>query len=172
VKQVWLIIRLFVVVANMHMFASMDVPTIIEVRRYNQLRDSADLIKLCKQDRYWLFENKRFDIKRFCTEASRCHMFVIHRDGHCIGCVAYGTLSAHTGKLYLLVVDKKYRSQGYGSLLIHHALTHMKDLGMHEVSVVTRIENTVAIDMYTRLFDFQEQRRTQRLVYFKKEIRV
>lgn len=57
----------------------------------------------------------------------------------------------HTGEIGLLAVDVAYRGQHIGERLMHAAITHLYEEGVHSIKVVTQKANIPACKLYEKL---------------------
>jgi ribosomal-protein-alanine N-acetyltransferase len=77
------------------------------------------------------------------------HCMVLERDGRVSG---YGILSIAAGEAHILnlCVDPKYRSRGYGELLLDAILAQSRSASVREIFLEVRPSNMTALALYRK----------------------
>ncbi len=145
---------------------------------FDKARDSAFILKMFKDPTnwYWLIEES----SRFSPElmietqgypqetTNRGNLFidVVYDKAEPVGFTAYLKNSIYSGKILFLLVDEKFRGQGWGYRLLDHAVGQLKKMGSTRVELLTRLSNESAQRLYKR-YGFKEMYRfNPGIVYF------
>lgn len=130
---------------------------------YSIQRDKDAMIALFKDNWYWLVpENTNFSMERFLTKSVHyspsapsdrdiSKIMVYCYEGKLIGFVAYDKESFYKGRIRFIVIDKKYRGQGYSEKLMDFAMRDLKNMGSTIVHLLTRTDNQAAQKFYERI---------------------
>ena len=54
----------------------------------------------------------------------------------------------HRGSIYYLAVDEKYRKQGHGTTLVHHAEKALREAGCPKINLMVRDTNQEVLSFY------------------------
>lgn len=144
---------------------------------YSPERDREACLKLFQDNWYWLVpEDLPFSAEKFLAKGHRSgesseetQIAVYCVEGKVIGFVAYHKENFYKGRLRFIVLDKKYRGQGYAEKLMEFALIAMKKMGLHLVQLITRTDNESAIKFYHKI-GFHEYWRDDKFVRFEKSL--
>ena len=144
---------------------------------FDYKRDSDDIRKLMKEDWWWLVEGDGFSVDNMLMKlsprdenyAGQYKIIVARKDNQFVGFVAYYRKYFFEGFINFLAVRPEFRGQGYAQKLIDYAIERMKQEGVSEVTLGTRIENIRAQTVYLRK-GFKETRRDNSFVYYAKPV--
>ncbi len=146
---------------------------------FNEQRDTHDILTIFKRDWYWLVASEdyspEFMLKYRAPNKDprylgRLHIKVYREHDAFVGFIAYYMKTFYEGFILFLDVLPAFRGKRYGEQLVHHALDDLKRQGASKVQLVTRTNNTAAINLYKRI-NFYETSRDDAFVYFEKLIK-
>jgi ribosomal protein S18 acetylase RimI-like enzyme len=133
------------------------------IYEYQESRDTNDMIKLFKQDWYWL-SNRDFNEDRLRTSL-QSHSpneyepryfgkmgIKVMRDtsGEFIGFVTYYMKNFQEGIIFYLAVRPEFRGKHYGEQLLEAGAKELAKQGACVVSLAVRTDNERAIKLYKR----------------------
>lgn len=136
---------------------------------FDKARDSEFILNMFKdpQNWYWLIAEGSVFSPELMLETRGYPQESAHRDNLFInlgynnaepaGFVAYYMSSLFVGKILFLIVDEKFRSQGWGRRLLDYGVQELKKMGAIRVELVTRTSNEAAQRLYKR-YGFKEVR--------------
>lgn len=148
----------------------------VTIRDFNYARDAQFILNIFKDNMYWLVaEGSDFSPEHMLQHlawSKEPHAMgketikVLYENGVPAGFTAYYKLNFYKGRLHFLAVDEKFRSKGYGFMLVQYALKELIAQGSKEITLVTRTNNISAQNTY-RKAGFKEGRKTDDgFVYF------
>jgi len=142
-------------------------------------RDYNDIMTLMKNNWYWLISSPDYNADFMLRHKAPSHkdpryfgklqIKVLRPENKFAGFVAFYKKYPGQGQLLFLAVDKDFRGKRYGNLLMDHALGEMKQQGITRVSLVTRVSNYPAQEVYKRA-GFDEIGRDETFVYYEKDL--
>jgi ribosomal protein S18 acetylase RimI-like enzyme len=135
------------------------------IYEYNAAQDRDALIKIFKQNMFWLTTdtNEESAVKSF-EQAIDTHsssqswidkgnlLTYVFRDNEATkGFVSYHKVSPSQAKILYIAVDDTYRRRGYAEKLLTYALDDLQRKGFKTVELVTRLVNKRAQGLYKKL---------------------
>jgi len=143
---------------------------------YNKERDMQQIMQIFQQDWHWLVSDADYSPqftftymapseKRRYLGTLKVQVLRIHHD--LIGFVAYYMKNSDLGFLLFLAVNRQYRGQKYGELLLHHGIKKLVELGAKKIQLVTRLTNIPAQTLYKRIGFYEISREPEGFVYFE-----
>ena len=146
---------------------------------FNDARDTADILKLMEEDRYWLISSKDYD-PAFALKSRSPNTYedkykgkmkirVMRKDGAFIGFVTYYMKNFIEGLILFLAVRSEFRGKRYGPELMDYALADLKCMGAQQAELVTRVSNVKAQSVYKRT-GFEETTRDEEYIYYRKKL--
>lgn len=146
---------------------------------FDDARDTDDIVKLFEENRYWLTTSNETSIayllknrtpsKNEPQYAGTMEIKVLRDNEGFKGFVTYYKQNFYTAQLLFLAVPEKFRGRGYAQKLMDYALDDLKKMGVSNVWLVTRTNNTAAQKVYKRI-GLQETSRDDGFVYFAKAL--
>ncbi len=139
------------------------------IRPYEQDRDFQPLVRLMNDNKYWISENPQFSPEKMLISKTpsqspekkgQVKIDVVESHEATAGFIAYYKKSQEHGFIWLLGVDKTFRGQGFGEMLVAHALASLKRQGATYVTLATRLINKPAMSLYKKM-GFVEQYREE-----------
>lgn len=132
---------------------------------YDAAKDRESLIKIFKQNMFWLTNdtNEKSAVESFeysIDSASSSDSWMdrgnlltyVYRDNEATkGFVSYHKVSSSLAKILYIAVDDTYRRRGYAEKLLIYALDNLKRKGYERVELVTRLVNKRAQGLYKKL---------------------
>lgn len=138
----------------------------LQIMPFNKERDTAWMLKLFYDNKYWLYEGPESEFRPEYTlehqsssrKAEDDHNLTIktlYLKKTPVGFVAYHKLSFYVGKILYLVVKHEFRGQKYGYLLLQYAVDDLKRDGVKKIQLITRTTNSSSQNLYTK-FGFHQ----------------
>lgn len=132
---------------------------------YDAGKDRSPLIKIFKQNMFWLTndpseQSALTSFEQSLDSASPSQSWLergslityVYRDREGTkGFVSYYPLSSVSAKILYIAVDDDYRRRGYAQKLLEYALAEVKRKGFKDVELVTRLVNKRAQGLYKKL---------------------
>lgn len=130
---------------------------------YNAQRDRAEVLDIFEQNWYWLTSQSRqegyspeyrFDNLLSSDNPSYAkplQVYVYRLDKQVAGFITLYKENFFSGKILHLGVDRSYRKRGIATALVNFALRKIKSMGCTQAVLVTRVNNTRARNLYTKL---------------------
>lgn len=129
------------------------------IRPFIKEKDFEPLVKIVKDNLYWLSERPNFSAERFLlwrapnfdpSRKGEAALDVIEFEGHSAGFISYYKKSSTHGFIWIFGVDEQFRRKGLGDKLMAHALKQLKSQGAQYVTLTTRLQKTPAIKLYQK----------------------
>ena len=122
-------------------------------------RDRETVISLFDKNWYWLVSEGSISFSpeymldnrassRSPEHVGNLNLFVYRAENNTAGFLAYYRKSALRGFILFLVVDDAYRGRGYARQLLEYALNDLKNQGVAQIELVTRLSNEKARGLY------------------------
>lgn len=132
---------------------------------YDAVKDRSSLIKIFKQNMFWLTndpseQSALQSFEQSLDSASPSQSWLdrgslvtyVYRDREGTkGFISYYPLSSASAKILYIAVDDDYRRRGYAQKLLEYALAELKRKGFKDVELVTRLVNKRAQGLYKKL---------------------
>jgi ribosomal protein S18 acetylase RimI-like enzyme len=136
------------------------------ISAYDAARDKDDVMKLFKDDWYWLSVNEYVpeEVAYMLDTHSPNHwepqytgkmnIAVLREQGKFVGFITYYMFENAgpfpVGKILFLAVSPDFRGKHYGEILLNNAMQQLFAQGAHVARLVTRIKNDKARRLYSR----------------------
>lgn len=147
------------------------------VYTFNKARDMPSVLALFKKDWHWLVATDDYSpefMLNYLTPnddpsyLGSLKIDVLRSGDNLMGFVAYYMESAELGWILFLAVDSKYRRQKNGERLLLHGIDQLKQIGAHQIRLLTRISNLPAQALYKRVgFHELYREEPEGFVYFE-----
>lgn len=131
---------------------------------FNEARDAQAVKKIFKDDWYWLSnrhyipENIDFVLRTHSPNEyepryyGKMSIKVLREHNTLVGFITYYMLNFYEGKILFLAINPDFRGKRYGEPLLKQAINDLFDnRGATVVRLVTRVDNTSARKLYTRI---------------------
>lgn len=132
---------------------------------YDAARDRSALIKIFKQNMFWLTNDAQeatamasFEQNIDTNSSSDSWLdrgnlsTYVYRDNEATkGFVSYHKVTSSTARILYIAIDETYRRRGYAEKLLVYALNNLKNQGFERVELVTRLVNKRAQGLYKKL---------------------
>jgi len=140
-------------------------------------RDMQPILDIFAADSYWLdagYDETQDKYRRMLKYGyvndnpmypNRLKFKILRDKGEFIGFTAYYKTAPTVGKILFVAVRGDRRGKRYGQVLMDTAIAELKKLGANRIELVTRVSNTAAHKLYTRM-GFQETGRDDEYVSF------
>ncbi len=150
-------------------------PTLIY--EVNLERDTEPILAIFAADSYWLdagYDETQDKYRRMLKYGyvndnpmypNRLKFKVLRDNDELIGFTAYYKTAPTVGKILFVAVRGDKRGKRYGQVLMNTAITELKKMGAKRIELVTRVSNTAAQKLYTRM-GFKETARDDQYVSF------
>lgn len=130
------------------------------IQDYKPSRDRQFILDIFKNNWYWLTANDKLvpedmlDNKETTSPdgtKTKIKIKVYLENNHPTGFIAYYKKRLYQGCVQFIGVDEKYRGKGYAQKLLSYALEDLKHMGCINVKILTRMSNSSARAVYTKL---------------------
>jgi ribosomal protein S18 acetylase RimI-like enzyme len=146
---------------------------------FNEQRDARDILAIFERDRYWLLSSDDYSPKYMLEyktpsmnsvcDRGKLKIKVLREHDEFVGFVAYYMKTTYQGIILFVAVKNELRGKRYAEKLVHGALLDLKTSGARYIRLVTRVNNTRALNLYKRL-EFNEIMRDDTYVYFERQV--
>ena len=96
-----------------------------------------------------LFEESAWPKETLLQDLETFYFDVLEDQGQIVGYCSYMVMYEH-GDVLNIGVSQRFQRHGYGSILMDHMLTRMKDLGASVFTLEVRVSNVPAIGLYEK----------------------
>jgi ribosomal protein S18 acetylase RimI-like enzyme len=143
----------------------------------NLEQDTQPILAIFATDSYWLdagYDETQDKYRRMLkygyvndnpTYPNRLKFKVLRDKGLLIGFTAYYKTAPTVGKILFVAVRSDMRGKRYGEVLMNTAMQELRHLGAKRIELTTRVSNTAAQKLYTRI-GFKETARDDEYVHF------
>ena len=149
-----------------------------EIRDYNEKTDRDFILKIFKEDWYWLVSEDSIDFSpeymldnKASSRAQNCKnnltIKLYYQQNYPAGFICYFMKSKYEGYILILAIDKAYRNKGYARALINYAINDLKKRGAIFIKIVTRTNNKAARLLYESV-GFVQTSILDGFVYYRK----
>lgn len=148
------------------------------ISRYSPERDRADIIRVFKQDQYFLSTDPHYPVEYMLdtrsSDTSVLHrgnlqLYVLRKQGAFVGFTAFHKMRSDLGRILFVAVDRNFRNSGYGRQLTQFAMRQLLGEGAHHIILTTRVENFSAQRIYETC-GFKLSGQDKGIVYYQYDV--
>ena len=150
---------------------------------YSEARDRKDIeifFAHGSEDRWWLLwdPNEPYDLDLLLNGRApndnplyygTLQVKVLRENGQFIGFTTFYKQTPTVGRILFVAIKPEFRQQGYAQKMVTYAIGQLKKMGSRKVVLFTRLQNTRAQALYTKL-GFTEESRVEGGINYKMDV--